>query len=59
MDFNTRGRNQQFTYDGIKKFVEKQRNQKTVKKTNLDVKKSLQDESYSLHFLLVFEFCTS
>lgn len=50
MDFNTCGRNQQFTDDEVKQFVEKQRNQRTVKKTNLDVKKFLrflQDEPYS------------
>ena len=52
MDFNTRGRNQQFTYHEVKQFVEKPRNQNTVKKTNLDVKKLLgvrflQDEPYS------------
>ena len=50
MDFNKRGRNQQFTDDEVKQFVKQQRNQKTVKKTNLDVKKFLrflQDDPYS------------
>ena len=50
MDFNTRSRNQQFTDDGVKQFVEKQRNQKTGRKTNLDWKKVLrflQHEPYS------------
>ena len=51
IDFNTRGRiNQHFTDDRFKQFVKKQRNQKTVKKTNFDVKKFLtflQDEQHS------------
>ena len=50
MDFNTRSRNQQFTDDGVKQFVEKQRNQKTGRKTNLYRKKVLrflQHEPYS------------
>ena len=50
MDFNRRGRKQQFTDGRVKQLPRKSVTKKNMKKTNLDVKKHLrfvQDKPYS------------